>query len=294
MLKLFKQATHCFYQAGYCAVIKHDGIEHAGYLAYMSLLALFPFLVLIVAFAGFMGQGEAGEKFIMLLVNHLPPEAFDAIKPRVQEIMEGPPKGLVTVSILGAIWTSSGALEGMRTVLNRAYHVTTPPAYWLRRITSVVQLVVFTFIIIIGMIMLVFGPIFLEQIGAMFRYQLPTETEDNIFNLIFSSSLFLMFVVVSALYYVLPNIKLKIIDVVPGAVLTVSLWATAAYVFSLYLSNFNQVSLIYGSLGGIIATLIFFFIINVIFIFGAEINYQISKALGVRMEVKETENATPS
>ena len=40
-----------FYKAGY-NMVYHDGIEHAGYLALLGLIALFPFLVFVVALAG--------------------------------------------------------------------------------------------------------------------------------------------------------------------------------------------------------------------------------------------------
>ncbi len=267
-------------------VIKHDGVEHAGYLAYIGLLALFPFLVLIVALAGFLGQGELGSNFILLLVNHLPPDAFDSLKPRIAEIMEGPPKGLVTVSILGAIWTSSSLLEGMRTVLNRAYHVATPPAYWFRRLMSVLQLLLLTFLIIVAMIMIVIAPLVTRKIGEMIRYSLPLEDEVNLIELFLTSSVFILFVVVSTIYYILPNIKLRIRNVVPGAIFTVGGWTLAGTAFSSFLAHSNQ-TLIYGSLGGIIATIVFFFVINIILIFGAELNYQISTAFGVRLEKKE-------
>jgi membrane protein len=69
---------------------------------------------------------------------------------------------------------------------------------------------------------------------------------------------------------------------------TVLLWIGAASLFSYYLAHVSQVNLIYGSLGGIIASLIFFFIINLLFILGAELNYQLRMAFGSpRIEQKE-------
>ncbi len=284
---VIKKLLHSIWRAAHCTIIEHDGIEHAGYLAFLGLLALFPFLVLIVVFTGWMGQGEVGTQFIQMMFDHLPPKAVSALRPRIEEIAGGPPPGLVTISILGAIWTSSSAVEGMRTVLNRAYHVSTPPAYWLRRITSIMQLLVFTSVIITGMLLIVFAPIVLEKIEVMLGWHLLPASEFNLSDLIFSFSAFSMFVVVAHLYYILPNIKQTWLDVVVGAAVTVALWTGAAKVISYYLSKFEQVNLIYGSLGGIIATLIFFYVINVIFIFGAELNYQLVTAFGIKVEEKE-------
>ena len=231
-----RQLAHCVWHA-LVDTIYHDGIEHAGYLAFLGLLALFPFLVFTFALAGVLGQGAAGTEFITWVLHALPKNLTAALQPRVVEIVSGPPQGLLTVSILGAIWTASSAVEGLRTILNRAYHVQTPPAYWLRRSLSIAQLLVFTFVVISSMLLVVTVPI--------------------------------------------------ILSVAPGAVLVVLLWIGAAFSLTGYLSHFDQVNLIYGSLGGIIAALVFFYICNMIFIFGAEFNYQIVHTLGLRIIQKE-------
>jgi membrane protein len=85
--------------------------------------------------------------------------------------------------------------------------------------------------------------------------------------------LILLFLGSSSLYYILPNVKLNFVDVFPGALLTVILWIISGYLLSTYIVYYNQLNLMYGSLGSIIVTLIFFYIINMIFIYGAEFNY---------------------
>lgn len=286
MIAQIKRALFIFYKAG-DNLVENDGIEFAGYLTFLSLLALFPFLVLIVATAGFFGQGEAGTQFINLLFSYLPYDAVVSIEPRVKEITSGPPQGLLTISILGAIWTSSSAVEGLRTVLNRAYQVSNPPTYIWRRMMSILQLVLFTLVMIVVMFGLVFTPLMLEQIEAWLGEPMPTEII-GFWNQYFTYfGAFLLFVVVANLYFFLPNIKQNLLAVVPGAALVVILWVTGASGFTLYISNVDQVNIIYGSLGGFIATMLFFFIMNVIFIYGAEFNHLCAYALGARVEEKE-------
>ena len=122
---------------GAVLTVMHDGIEHAGYLAFLGLLSLFPFLVFLVAIIGLVGQGSTGAAFISAVLKSMPVNLAGALTPRIEEIISGPPQALLTVSILGAIWTASSAVEGIRTVLNRAYHVATPPAYLFRRTLSI-------------------------------------------------------------------------------------------------------------------------------------------------------------
>jgi membrane protein len=284
-LRLIKNIYECFTRAVYISVVEHDGVEHAGYLAFVALLAIFPFLVLITAMGGFIGQGEVGAKFIELILANLPKTAEIAIRPRIDEILSGPPQGLLTVAILGAIWTSSSMVEGMRTILNRTYRVTTPPAYLLRRLLSIGQLLVFAFIVILGMMLLIFVPIVLNYIGEHMHVNLQLDNQ-SLNDIIITGTAFSMFFVVTSLYYFIPNIKQTLLRVVPGAGVTVLLWAGAAKLLSAYLTHFQQVNLIYGSLGGIIATLIFFYIINMIFILGAEFNYQLSTKFGWSIQEK--------
>jgi membrane protein len=266
--------------------MKHDGIEHAGYLAFLGLLALFPFLVFLVAVIGVLGQGESGAAFISSLLQTLPADITAAIRPRIIEIISGPPQGLLTISILGAIWTASSAVEGIRTVLNRAYRVHTPPAYWFRRLLSIAQLLVFTFILIFCMLVVVTIPLFFHYIEGLLGIEV-SQNDQHLGRIVFLLTISLLFVAVSYIYYILPNIKQRLISVVPGAAVVLLLWIGAAYLFTMYLSNFNQVNLIYGSLGGIIAALVFFYICNIIFIFGAELNYQIVSVLGLHISERQ-------
>jgi membrane protein len=266
--------------------VNHDGIEHAGYLAFLGLLALFPFLVFLVAVIGVIGQGSAGAEFINSVLYTLPAHVSGALAPRIQEIISGPPQGLLTISILGTIWTASSAVEGIRTVLNRAYHVSAPPPYQIRRLLSIVQLLIFTFTLIIGMLLLVFTPVVIEHVESWLGIDLIAGNGETIRSQIFTMTPAILFVAIAYIYYVLPNIKQQLISVVPGAAIVVAAWIGTAHLFTLYLLNFEQVNLIYGSLGGLIAALFFFYVCNIIFIFGAELNHQIVRVLGQHYEKK--------
>jgi membrane protein len=96
-----------------------------------------------------------------------------------------------------------------------------------------------------------------------------------------------LFLAVASLYYWLPNIRQTMWAVVPGALMVVVLWIGGAALVTFYLDNVSQVNIIYGSLSSFIATLIFFFVMNIIFIFGAEFNHELLIALGKKIVEKE-------
>ncbi len=270
-LKLIK----CLYKSIDDAV-EHDGIEHAGYLTYLFMLSIFPFFVFLFSLAGFVGDTRIGVRFISLIDNNLPSEFITALTPRIQEIMSGPPEGLLTISIVGAIWTASSSVEGFRTTFNRAYRISSPPTYVMRRLLSIIQFIFFTFTITAVMFIVIFLPVIWDKFIIYFPYVEEIEKISRSYNfsylrvMLFSMILLL---VVATMYIAIPNTRMSFDSALPGAILVVILWMTSGYGLSIYINNFDQLNLIYGSLGGIIILLMFLFIMNFILIIGAEFNY---------------------
>ncbi len=284
-MKPVKNVLYCFYQAAK-DTIQHDGVEHAGYMAFLSLLALFPFLVFFVALVGFIGASDLGIQFVKLLLANLPKTVALALEPRIKEIISGPPQGLLTLAIVGAIWTASSAVEGLRTILNRVYRVTALPAYIWRRLLSIVQFLILTATIVFAMMMLVLTPIIWDKLSPLLPL---TEWLSPLWAYTrYALVGVMLFIGVASLYYILPNLPLKWRYVLPGSALVVVLWMGVGILLSLYLNYFHQANLIYGSLGGIIITLVFFYLVSLIFIYGAEFNYLLEKLLHPE-ELKEAQ-----
>jgi membrane protein len=251
--------------------IKYDGVEHAGYMSFMVLFSLFPFLVFFLVITSLLGASELGQNFLSLIIENLPDNTTITIKQRVYEIMQVPPQSLMTLAIIGSIWTASSFVEGLRTILNRIYRVDSPPPYLRRRFMSIVQFFLITFVLSFAMFLLVIIPIGLSKIPTLVdnlsAYVLVLEYWRYV--LIFIS----LMTTVAALYYIIPNITVTLLEIIPGAILTVILWIISGQLLSKYIIYYNQLNIVYGSLGSIIITLLFFYVINVLFIYGAVFNY---------------------
>lgn len=270
-----KKTLMCFWDA-LVRTINQDGVEHAGYMSFMVLLSIFPFIVFFLALTSFFGASELGTNFVNLLLNTLPEDATLALRHRIFELVKSPPYKLMTIAIIGTIWTSSSFVEGLRTILNRVYNISSPPPYLFRRLLSIVQFLVINLMLSIVMLLLVIIPIGIRKIPELV-YILDTYTplwNYSRYVLILIS----LFTTVSALYYIIPNIQLEFKKIIPGSVVTVLLWIASGNILSSYLVYYNQLSVLYGSLGSIIVTLLFFYIFNMIFIYGAELNYLLEEA----------------
>ena len=266
--------------------VKQDGIEHAGYLAFLSILSLFPFLIFLISIVGFLGASATGIEAIHSILNHAPKEMAQALAPRINEIISGPPQTFLTLAIIGVIWTASSSVEGCRTILNRAYRIHHPPPYIWRRLISILEFFIIIFIIVLGVIILVVAPNILQEAEKMFSISFSLRIDYDFFYIRYLAIFFLLICTTSLLYFALPNSKQKFSQTVPGSLLTVLLWTCLEYSFALYLENFHQFSFIYGSLAGVIISLMFFYLISLIFILGAEFNYHFHRTYKIFLRKK--------
>jgi membrane protein len=242
----------------------------AGYIAYMGLFALFPFLIFLTTLGGVLGQSQAATRVVEYALESLPPEVSLTLKPAIEDIIEQPRTGLMTVSIMVALWVASSGLEALRAALNEAYNAEQYPAIWRARLQSLFLTVVFAIGILLTMVAIVAGPF----IWSMVEWILIIP---SFYGWLYSLSRYffgviVLYGIVVTLYFVLPNRSLRRREVFPGAAVAVILWIASASLFSFYLSRLANYSLTYGSLGGIVVTLFFFYVSACIFIFGAEIN----------------------
>ena len=294
MLDLIKKFFKLTYKAIHNMVFD-DGIEYAGFMTFLMMLAIFPFLVFLTAVLGTLGETELGSKAIQSILSDLPQNMRVFIEPRIKEIILGPPQGILTIVILSTVWSASSALEGTRGILNKAYRVDTPPTYIYRRALSILQFLLLTAILIVATFVLVLIPSF-----ASSTFDFLSNNFNNEFILILKEQFLqdrpylrrlilaiLVTLSIGVLYYILPNINQSFLRTLPGSVFVVVLWYLAYKLLVLYFQNMSQLSLVYGSLVGMVALMLYLFVFNLIFIFGAEFNYILEKALGHKIEERE-------
>lgn len=272
MLSILKKYYHFFEQPLH-RTIKDDGPQYAGYLSFLLLLAIFPFLFFFTAIAGYFASiiGESSynitKRITLFFTDNVPENIIEGIMPYINEILQGPTQSLLTLTILGAIWTASSMIEGMKSILNKAYDFEYEGSigfYLLGRFLSIIEFLV------ISVVMLSF---FLLPKIAQAMQQKFLENFESYFKFFHVPlTLIFFFLFVSSLYMFLPKKRQPFRAVIPGSVMFVALWIIASNLFSFYIKSIAQVSVIYGSIAGIIIILLFFYIINLCFIYGAEMN----------------------
>lgn len=250
---------------------KHDGMVMAGHLAFLGMLALFPFIIFLVSLAGTFGQSTAGTDALSYMFENMPPDVAVVLRGPIEQMVSTSGRGIMTFSIIGALWVSSSAIDAARLAIVRAYSSVTRRPYLRRRAEGLLLVILSASSIILGMTALVFGPVIWQ---AIIKYS-PIDADWNfLWNLIrLSVSFGLIFGALCLAYFVLRPRSLKTPGpVAPGALTALVLWMLVANSFSLYLKYFGNYDVTYGSLAGAMIALMFFYFIGVGFIFGAEIN----------------------
>lgn len=256
---------------------RHDGMVMAGHLAFLTLLAFFPFIIFLVSLAGLFGQSDAGITALESLFENMPPEVVQVLRSPIEKMVKNTGGTIMTFSIIGAIWVSSSAVDAARLAINRAYATLSRRPYLRRRAEGFLLVILSASSIIIGMAILVLGPVAWKILIS----NIPLDTDWKIiWNVVrLSTSFCLVFGALCLVYFILKPRAMKIrAPVAAGAFVALSLWMLVGSSFSLYLKHFGNYDVTYGSLAGAIIALVFFYFISAAFILGAEVNAALYKS----------------
>ena len=250
--------------------IRHQSGNQAGSVAFSTILAMFPLLLFLSAAAGFIGQpGTAGELASRVL-GYAPPLVADALKPVIEEVLNQRSRALLTVGVLVTLWTASSGTQAIRTALNKAYGVERGLPFWGARL----KVMLFTVMVTVGTVFL-FGSIIILPYVWEFSHKVFGVAADAPW-LRLSVRYGLAFTVLVALYAMLyswlPDVRLKVRTVLPGAIAGALMWLGGAAILSYTLRSAVKLALVYGSFAGLVATLVFLYVSAATLIFGAEIN----------------------
>lgn len=267
--------VRALWSAGYAVAMGND-VHLAGHMAFNALLAIFPFLIFLASLAGVLGDANTARQFVESMFEFMPRDVAGTLAPAVTEVLTTRNRGLLTIGILVTLWVASGGVETLRLGLNEAYGVPEDRPLWRRRVQSVVFVILGAFAVLLLSVLIILGPIIWNFLTDVLNLPLQRRIVWDIARYLFATAV--LIAALLALHRWLPNTRLRWRDLVPGAVATAVIWVLGGSLFSLYLQYFASYSITYGSLGGVIITLLFFYISALIFLFGAEFNVAFRRA----------------
>lgn len=237
-------------------------------LAYFFLLSLFPFLIFLVTLIGYLPLSQVD--VLGFIREYAPGETMDMIEKNLNAIIGSHNGKLLSFGIIATIWSASNGINAVVRAFNRAYDVKESRSFFVARGISILLTFAMVFVIIVALLLPVFG----KQIGMFVFSSLGlSETFLDIWNAArWIVSALILFIVFTFLYFIAPNKRLKIREVISGAFFATFGWMFVSLAFSYYVSSFGNYTATYGSLGGIIVLMIWFYLSGMIIIVGGEIN----------------------
>ena len=250
--------------------IFHQSANQAGSLAFSSVLAIFPLLILLSAAAGFFGQPGDAAALASRVMGYAPQMVQDAVQPVIDQVLAQRNQALLAIGVVVTLWTASSGMQAVRTALNRSYGIGRGLPFWKAR----VKVTVFTVIVGAGILAAFSSVIIMPHLWRMLQTNVGAGPEVPwLRNSVRYGCAFVVLTGLYALMYGwLPDIRQRLRTVLPGAIVGAALWVGAAATLSYTLRTAGKLALVYGGFAGVVATLVFLYISATTLIFGAEIN----------------------
>lgn len=248
-----------------------DGFIHAGNLAYLSLLTLFPFFIVAAAVARLFGQSGEGMHAVAAFLRTVPPSVADLLSKPIADVLAARSGSLLWLGAIVGLWTTASFIETIRDILRRAYGVNSTRSFWEYRLTSIGLIIASVMLTLVA-----FGAQVVLLAVEQFVVRLLPLSRDVAQVLSLSRLVpgVALFVALYLLFYSLTPSKYRYSKCPkwPGALLTAAWWVVVTALLPPILSLLGSYDLTYGSLAGVMIALIFFFFIGLGLVMGAHLN----------------------
>ena len=248
-----------------------DGFIHAGNLAFLSLLALFPFLILAAAVAHLLGQSQDAQLAVFNILRQMPPDVAATLRKPIEEVLDSRTGPLLWFGGLVGLWSAASFVETIRDILRRAYGVKFSAPFWEYRLWSILLILAAVFLMMLAFA----ASVLLSSLQFVAAEWFPVTdglaSRVGLYRLVPGIALFFT---IYALFYALTPSRYRKQGYRkwPGALFITAWWLASVEMLPATLQLFGSYSLTYGSLAGVMVSLLFFFLVGLGVVIGAELN----------------------
>ena len=247
----------------------------AAQLAYYFFLALFPALLFLLALASLF-PFELMQELLKSLALVAPPDVLSIIRDQLTKIATGDDRGILTIGIVGAVWSSSAALGAMIDAMNRAYDVTESRAWWKVRLIAMALTIALAAFILVSSLLVLVGPMVAEWLGRYAGYGVAFEWAWKILQ--WPLAVLLTTTGIAIVNYVAPDVRQEWRWTIPGSIFATILWLLTSLAFKVYVARFANYNETYGAIGGVMVLMLWFYLSGLAILVGAEMNAEIEHA----------------
>ncbi|MCP3463625.1 YihY/virulence factor BrkB family protein [Bradyrhizobium sp. CCGUVB23] len=255
-----------------------DGWAIASHIALSSLMALFPFLIVLTSLAGFFGSKELADQAAGLMLQVWPKQVADTLSGEIHDVLTTTRTDVLTIGAVLSVYFASNGVEALRVALNRAYAVVEMRRWYWLRLESIAYTLVAAFAALAMAFLIVLGPLIIE--AARRHIPLFVESNESILTWVrYGITIGALIVALLILHAWVPAGRRKFLQILPGIVFTIVGSVVSGIVFGQYLARFaNNYVTMYAGLASVIIALVFLYFIAAIFVYGGELNAAIIKS----------------
>ena len=251
---------------------EHDDVaDSAAALSYYFVFALFPFLFFIVTLLAYLPPVKTGVSELLDRAHAIvPPQAMALIDQHVRELISRPRPKLLTFGLAVTLYSASRGVDAVRKALNLAYDVKETRPLWHTELLAFGVTIFGSLLILLGVAVLIAG----GEAGVWLAARVGIRSE-FLFAwhwLRWPVTTFVVMLCAALAYYVLPDVEQKFKFITPGSVVGTIVWLLATWGFNEYAANFGSYNVTYGSIGGVIILMTWFYITGFVFLMGGESN----------------------
>lgn len=255
--------------------IDDDCASIAAQLAYYFALALFPALLFVVSLASYLPFPVVNE-VVAALDPIAPPEVLTIIRKQLESIVAGEATSLLTIGILGALWSSSGAMTSIVSGLNRAYDIPETRPWWKVRLIAIGLTIALVVFVLLSFTLIVAGPNAGQWLAAWFGL---SDVFDTVWAVARWPLIFALATTgVAIVFYYAPDADQDWVWITPGSIATTILWVLFSMVFRLYVTRVGDYAATYGALAGAAILLLWLYFSGLALLIGGELNSEIEHA----------------
>jgi len=252
--------------------------DQAAALTYYGVMALFPAILALVSILGLFGDPQKAVTTVLDTIRPMvSPDTLNTVEPVINQLASSQSAGLaLVIGLAGALWSASGYVGAFGRAMNRIYEIDEGRPFWkLRPLQLIITLVAISLAALVLLMLVVSGPL-ADAIGRQLGLGSAAVTAWNIAK--WPVLFVFVLVTVAVLYYATPNVKQpKFRWISVGAGVAIIVWIVVSIAFAFYVSNFGSYNKTYGSLAGVIVTLLWLWLTNLALLLGAEIDSEIER-----------------
>jgi membrane protein len=242
----------------------------AAALAYYFIFALFPALLFLTALLGLLPVAGPMELLLGYFTRMLPPESAALVRRTVAQSVAQASKGVLSLGAVVALWAASAGTVALMDALNVAHGATERRSWWTRRVRALLLTLGLALFTLTALTVVIFGERIGEAVagsaglGAVFAatwrlLQWPVVAG-------------CLLVAVLLVYRWAPAASPPLRRLAPGSACAVVAWLAASFGLRVYVRHAGSYDATYGSIGGVILLMLWFYLSSLSLLVGAEIN----------------------